>query len=71
VAAAAFPDVLVDALSLVGPAERIRERMELWKAAARRGGVSTMILMFSHQAALRSSHSVSLDPPCEWRSVLC
>jgi F420-dependent oxidoreductase-like protein len=52
-AAAAVPDALVDAVSLVGPAERIRERMGVWNAAARRGGVSTMILMFGSQDALR------------------
>jgi F420-dependent oxidoreductase-like protein len=52
-AAAAVPDALVDTVSLIGPAERIQERMQVWKAAARRGGVSTMILMFSNPAALR------------------
>ena len=32
-AAAAVPDELVDEVALVGPAERITERLELWKAS--------------------------------------
>ena len=52
-AAAAVPDALVDTVSLVGPAERIRARMEVWKTAAQRGGVGTMILSFAEREALR------------------
>jgi len=38
-AAAAVPDALVDDVALVGPKERITERLELWKGA----GVDTLI----------------------------
>lgn len=43
-AAEAVPDELVDACNLLGPAERIRERAELWKDAAKKGHVHTMLL---------------------------
>jgi F420-dependent oxidoreductase-like protein len=52
-AAAAVPDRLVDTVALVGPAARIRDRIEAWKAAARRGSVGTMILTKADVAALR------------------
>jgi F420-dependent oxidoreductase-like protein len=41
-AAAAVPDELVDAVHLVGPKDRIRERLQAWKEAGRRGHVHTM-----------------------------
>ncbi len=40
-AAAAVPDALIDAISLVGPAERIRDRLQAWKAVAKDGHVGT------------------------------
>ena len=52
-AAAAVPDRLVDAVALVGPPARIRERMQVWKAAGERGSVGTMILMKTDIAGLR------------------
>jgi alkanesulfonate monooxygenase SsuD/methylene tetrahydromethanopterin reductase-like flavin-dependent oxidoreductase (luciferase family) len=52
-AAAAVPDRLVDTVALVGSAARIRDRIEAWKAAARRGSVGTMILTKADVAALR------------------
>ena len=52
-AAAAVPDKLVDAVALVGPAARIRERLDAWQAAGRRGSVGTMILKKADAAALR------------------
>ncbi len=36
----AVPDALVDELNLVGPAERIAERLEVWRAA----GVTTLLV---------------------------
>jgi alkanesulfonate monooxygenase SsuD/methylene tetrahydromethanopterin reductase-like flavin-dependent oxidoreductase (luciferase family) len=39
-AIAAVPDELVDALALVGPKERIRERLEAWRATP----VTTLIV---------------------------
>ncbi len=41
-AAAAVPDEMVDACHLVGPVERIRERLKAWKEAASKGWVDTM-----------------------------
>ena len=52
-AAAAVPDRLVDAVSLVGPPARIRERLQVWKAAGERGSVGTLILARANSAALR------------------
>jgi len=52
-AAAAVPDRLVDAVALVGPPARIRDRLQVWKAAGQRGSVGTMILMKADIAALR------------------
>ncbi len=42
-AAAAVPDELVDELALVGPRERIVERLSAWKEAAARGEVGTLL----------------------------
>lgn len=52
-AAAAVPDKLVDAVALVGPPARIRERLQVWKAAGERGTVGTLILMKTDSAGLR------------------
>ncbi len=41
-AAASVPDELVDACHLVGPKERIRERLQAWKEAGNKGWVHTM-----------------------------
>jgi F420-dependent oxidoreductase-like protein len=41
-AAAAVPDELVDACHLVGPKERIRERLQAWAEAGKKGWVHTM-----------------------------
>ncbi len=43
-AAAAVPDALIDAISLCGPAERIRDRLEAWKDVSKAGHVGTMVL---------------------------
>jgi len=43
-AAAAVPDRLVDEISLVGPAEMIRDRLAAWKQVARDRHVGTMVL---------------------------
>lgn len=43
-AAAAVPDGLVDAVALVGPAARIRDRLAPWKAAAKKGQVGSLLL---------------------------
>ncbi len=41
-AAAAVPDELVDAVHLVGPKDRIRDRLQAWKEAGKKGWVHTM-----------------------------
>ena len=43
-AMAAVPDELVDACHLVGPAERIKERLSIWKEAGANGQISSMLL---------------------------
>jgi|TARA_R100000005_G_scaffold94816_1_gene74001 F420-dependent oxidoreductase-like protein len=43
-AEALVPDQLLDEVALVGPRERIVERLSSWKAAASRGEVGTMLL---------------------------
>ncbi len=52
-AAAAIPDSFVDDIALVGPRERIRERLSVWKAAAAKGHVTTLIANRSTPEALR------------------
>ena len=52
-AAAAVPDRLVDAIALVGPAARIRERLAGWKAAGARGEIGSMLLARASIEALR------------------
>jgi F420-dependent oxidoreductase-like protein len=41
-ATAAVPDELVDAVHLIGPKDRIRDRLQAWKAAGKQGHVTTM-----------------------------
>jgi F420-dependent oxidoreductase-like protein len=48
-AAAAVPDDLIDEIALVGPKERIAERLEPWREA----GVTTMIVLGQQPDALR------------------
>ena len=43
-AVAAVPDELVDAVHLVGPKERVRERATRWIEASKRGEVGTMMI---------------------------
>lgn len=51
-AAMAVPDELVDACHLVGPADRIRERLQAWKAAGAKNWVHTMNIGTSQVEAL-------------------
>jgi F420-dependent oxidoreductase-like protein len=43
-AVAAVPDALVDEISLVGPPDRIKARLQDWKAVAKDGSIGTMLL---------------------------
>ena len=43
-AEAAVPEELIDAIALVGPAARIKERLAVWKDVARQGKVSSLLL---------------------------
>ncbi len=43
-AAAAVPDALIDETSLVGPKERIQDRLQAWKAIAKDNKVGTLLL---------------------------
>ncbi|MFP6806483.1 MAG: LLM class F420-dependent oxidoreductase [Pseudomonadales bacterium] len=51
-AAAAVPDELVDAVHLVGPAERIKERLKAWKEAGEKGHVGSMLIGAGQPEAL-------------------
>jgi alkanesulfonate monooxygenase SsuD/methylene tetrahydromethanopterin reductase-like flavin-dependent oxidoreductase (luciferase family) len=48
-AVAAVPDTLVDTLHLVGPRERIRDRLEVWKHS----GVGTLLVGTNDRQAVR------------------
>src|SRR2546430_9569247 len=48
-ATAAVPDELVDEIALVGPRERIADRLEAWRG----DGVTTTILLWQQTQALR------------------
>jgi F420-dependent oxidoreductase-like protein len=52
-AAAAVPDALIDEISLCGPADRIRDRLAAWKAAAKTGDLGTMVLKGASIEAMR------------------
>jgi F420-dependent oxidoreductase-like protein len=52
-AAAAVPEALIDAVALVGPAGRIRERLAAWKAAERAGQVMSMVLLGASPEAMQ------------------
>lgn len=51
-AMAAVPAELIDACHLVGPAERIKERLQRWKTAGGNGHVSSMLLGCQQPEAL-------------------
>jgi hypothetical protein len=52
-AVAAVPDALIDAISLCGPAERIKDRLAAWKDVAKAGHVGTMVLTGASNDVLR------------------
>jgi F420-dependent oxidoreductase-like protein len=52
-AAAAVPDRLIDEICLIGSAERIKDRLQAWKAAGREHHVGTLVLAGANIDALR------------------
>ncbi len=48
----AVPDALVDEVHLVGPKERIRERLQAWKEAGKKGHVGAMLIGAQQTEAL-------------------
>ena len=48
-----MPDALIDETSLVGPRERIRERLQAWREAALSNRVGTLVLAGGSREALR------------------
>jgi len=53
-AGAAVPDTLIDETSLVGPKERVRERLQAWQAIAKDHQVGSLVLAGADVAALRT-----------------
>ncbi|MBT5896659.1 MAG: LLM class flavin-dependent oxidoreductase, partial [Rhodospirillaceae bacterium] len=52
-AVAAVPDALVDDISLIGPRERILDRLEAWKEAGTKRHVTTLVANEASPEALR------------------
>ena len=52
-AVAAVPDALVDDVALVGPPDRIRDRLARWKVAGDKGHVCSLLASGASSAALR------------------
>ena len=52
-AAQAVPDQLVDDCALVGSADRIRERLAVWKEAGRAGQIDSLLIGGASIDALR------------------
>jgi F420-dependent oxidoreductase-like protein len=52
-AAAAVPDALVDDVALVGPADRIRDRLQAWNAAGKKRHVGSLLAGGASKEALR------------------
>jgi alkanesulfonate monooxygenase SsuD/methylene tetrahydromethanopterin reductase-like flavin-dependent oxidoreductase (luciferase family) len=53
-AEAAVPDALIDEISLIGPKERIRDRLAAWQELAKDHRVGTLLLVGATKDALRS-----------------
>ncbi len=50
---AAVPDALVDELCLVGPPDRIKDRIQVWKEASNTGAVGAILLGGASKEAMR------------------
>src|SRR5580700_766766 len=52
-AAAAVPDALIDEISLVGPPDRIKDRLQAWQALAEYNWVGSLVLAGADAEAMR------------------
>jgi len=52
-AEALVPDALIDEIALVGSADRIKDRLQIWQQAARDGKLTTMVLTGASIEAMR------------------
>jgi len=52
-AAALVPDALIDEIALVGSADRIKDRLQVWQQAAKDGKLTTMVLTGASVEAMR------------------
>jgi F420-dependent oxidoreductase-like protein len=52
-AAAAVPDALIDEISLIGPPDRIRDRLQAWQDIAKKNWVGSLVLVGADAAAMR------------------
>ena len=52
-AAAAVPDAFIDEISLVGPPDRIRDRLQAWQDIARKNWVGSLVLVGADPPAMR------------------
>jgi len=52
-AEAAVPDALIDETSLIGPKERVRERLQAWQTIAKDHRIGSLVLAGADRAALR------------------
>jgi F420-dependent oxidoreductase-like protein len=59
-AEAAVPDALIDETSLVGPKERVRERLQAWQAIAKDHRLGSLVLAGADVAALRAVAEAAL-----------
>jgi F420-dependent oxidoreductase-like protein len=52
-AAAAVPDALIDEISLIGPPDRIKDRLQAWQDVAKRNWVGSLVLAGADATAMR------------------
>jgi len=52
-AEAAVPDALIDEISLVGPKDRVRDRLQAWKELGKDHRISSLVLNGATSEALR------------------
>ena len=48
-----MPDALIDEISLIGPTDRIRERLQAWQDIAKKHWVGSLVLAGADAAAMR------------------